>query len=104
LERVVEDHAEAGARELLDVARREARGFLDDVERQAGVVPPIGRDAGSAEVHLRVGRYLLPSASRSGSSASAPKPKCRCRVQPSACWNFFVRLPSASEKLSIVLR
>src|SRR5205823_90900 len=105
-ERIVEDHAESGARKFLDIARGEAGDGFDDVERQAGVIPPIGANTGGTEVHgyWALRRYFLPSTSRSGSSCSAPKPKCRWRDHPSAWENLRVCLPSFFEKLSIVAR
>ena len=43
-ERVVHHHAESGARKAGEIARGEARGFVDEVGWETGVVPPIGGD------------------------------------------------------------
>ncbi len=55
LERVVEDDPEAGAGELLDIARREAGDFVDEVLFEGGVVPPIGGDGAEFARHEKCG-------------------------------------------------
>ena len=51
LEYVVENYFEAGPREPEHLLRREARGGLDDVVVERGVIPPVGGDGAEFAWH-----------------------------------------------------
>ena len=102
-ERFVKDHPESGARESLDFARGEARGFVDEVRVEAGVVPPIGGDGAECEglsawgfsgrvldgekgvARLRLTDRLSPRRNRSADGASSLPRAGTCATDGRGC-------------------